>query len=117
MWRDLLWGLRWLRKNPLFTAVVTATLALGIGANTAVFSIVDAVLLRPLLYDAPDRLVKIEESLPKQLLSYIPPPDYWRWRDRTDLFAGTAAYRFDTVILNGIETPDQVLSIRASGTL
>jgi putative ABC transport system permease protein len=61
MTKDLLWALRWLRKNPLFTAAVTAILALGIGANTAVFSIVDAVLLRPLPFESSSRLVRIEE--------------------------------------------------------
>src|SRR6266568_2770815 len=100
MWRDLLWGLRWLRKNPLFTAVVTATLALGIGANTAVFSIVDAVLLRPLPYRAPSRLVKIAEGTARQADIWIPSEHYRRWREGADLFANTAAFRFDALTLS-----------------
>src|ERR1035438_9017068 len=100
MLRDLLWGLRWLRHNPLFTLVVTTTLALGIGANTAVFSVVDAVLLRPLPYRTPSRLVKIEESTTKLPATWIPAAHYLRWRERGDLFANLAAYRFDAVTLN-----------------
>ena len=117
MLRDLLWGLRWLRHNPLFTLVVAATLALGIGANTAVFSVVDAVLLRPLPYRTPSRLVKIAESTTKQPDTWIPAAHYLRWRDRTDLFAGLAAYRFDAVTLNDIDTPDQVLGMRVTSSL
>jgi len=63
MLHDIRWA--WLRLKPLFTLAVTATLALGIGANTAVFSVVDAVLLRPLPYRDPERLVKVEESTAK----------------------------------------------------
>jgi len=117
MMRDLLCGLRWLRQNPLFTAVVTVTLALGIGANTAVFSVVDAVLLRPLPYRTPGRLVKIEESTAKLPSTWIPAAHYWRWRERGDLFAGLAAYRSDALTLTDIDTPDQVLGIRATSSL
>src|ERR1700720_2545264 len=104
MINDLLWALRWLRKNPLFTAAVTAILALGIGANTAVFSVVDAVLLRPLPYETPSRLVKIEESTAKQAATWIPAWHYQRWRERGDLFANMAAFGFDAVTLTDIET-------------
>jgi predicted permease len=117
MIRDLLWALRWLRKNPLFTAAVIFILALGIGANTAAFSIVDAVLLRPLPYRSPAGLVRVEETSPKRELFGIAAEDYPRLRDRTDLFEVSAPFVKDMVTLTGIATPDQVFALRTSGRL
>ncbi|MBZ5729072.1 MAG: ABC transporter permease [Acidobacteriia bacterium] len=114
---DLLWAVRRLRQNPAFTAGIVLILALGIGANTAVFSIVDAVLLRPLPYDTADRLIRVDETATRRLMSGVPALDYERWRDRSDLFAGTAPYLQDIVTLTGSGEPDQVTAIRASGAL
>ncbi len=84
--REILWALRWVRKNPLFTLAVTAIFALGIGANTAVFSIVDAVLLRPLPYPSAHRLVRIDETSSKIPVPGVPAEGYLRWHDRTSAF-------------------------------
>ena len=115
MSRDILWALRWLRKSPLFAVAVIAILALGIGANTAVFSIVDAVLLRPLPYASADRLVRVQESSNMPGLSGVPAQDYRRWSDRRDLFEITAPYVRDIVTLTGSGEPDQVIAVRAAG--
>ena len=117
MIQDLLWTLRWLRKNPLFAAGVTLILTLGIGANTAVFSIVDAVLLRPLPYELSGRLVRIDETATKRLIPGIPAQDYLRWADRGDLIEKSVPYLKDTVTLTGAGDPDQVIALRTSGAL
>src|SRR5882762_2378577 len=105
MIKDLLWAVRWLRKNPLFTAAVTAILALGIGANTAVFSIVDAVLLRPLPFESSSRLVRIEEIGAKGPTTTVAAQDYLSWRTRSDVFEKTAAHVRDDVTITGAGEP------------
>jgi len=115
--RDFRYGLRALRKNPLFTATVIAILGLGIGANTAVFSIVDAVLLRPLPYESSAGLVKIEETSTKQPTVGIRAKDYLGWRSRTDVFDKTAAHVRDDVTVTGISEPAQVIVRRTSAGL
>ena len=114
MTREFIWAFRSLRKNPLFTTAVTAILALGIGANTAIFSIVDAVLLRPPAYEAASRLVRIEETSTKKTVNRIPAHDYLMWSARSDLFERTAGHLRDDVTISGAGEPDQVIARRTT---
>jgi putative ABC transport system permease protein len=114
MTRDLLNALRFLGKNPLFTLAVTAVLGLGIGANTAAFSIVDAVLLRPLPYRSSERLVRIVEVNPKLVVNTIAPEHYQLLENRRDIFDRTAPYIKDVVTLTNVGEPEQVFAERTS---
>ena len=89
---DVRYAVRMLRKTPLFTAIVTITLALGIGANTAVFSVVNGVLLAPLPYRAADRLVELWETLPNADRIMISYPDFVDWKKRSRVFEDVALY-------------------------
>ncbi len=105
-WRDLRHGVRTLRRSPAFAALAILTLALGIGASTAIFSVVDAVVLRALPFDEHDRLVAVGTSRPSPfavplvtlpvqptpLLSNIAAQDFLDWRERQEVFAGLAAF-------------------------
>ena len=110
-------GLRALRRKPMFAAGVIAILALGIGASTAVFSVVDAVLLRPLPYTSADRLVKIEEGSSKREMKAMFGADFLRLRARIDLFDNAVAYVRDDVTVTGINEPAQAIVSRTSAGL
>src|SRR5579859_6711538 len=90
--QDLRYGLRMLRKSPGFTAVAILTLALGIGANTAVFSVVDRVLFRSLPYPDSDRLVAFGYVAPIEPSEFILAPDYADWSNAQSAFVSTASY-------------------------
>ncbi|HKE58033.1 MAG TPA: ABC transporter permease, partial [Pyrinomonadaceae bacterium] len=90
LWQDLRYSGRLLFKHPGFTLVALLTLTLGIGANTAIFSIVNAVLLRPFPYQAPERLVIVGEGGPGGTVSY---PNFADWRDDRTLFEAASAVR------------------------
>ena len=93
--QDLRYTSRLLRKNPGFAAVAILTLAIGIGANTAIFSIMDAVLLRPLPYPDAKGLIRIWQSEPKMFEGHLgaAPPEFAAYRDRTRAFSSIAGYQ------------------------
>src|SRR5215475_4102158 len=101
--QDLRYGARMLGKNPGFTVVAALTLALGIGANTAIFSVVNAVLLRPLPYPEARQLALISENFSQSGLNRIlvSPPEYLDYRDRSRSFSQVAAYRRQSFTLTG----------------
>jgi putative ABC transport system permease protein len=116
--QDLRYGLRMLAKNPGFTAVVVLTLALGIGANTAVFSVVNGVLLRPLPYPHPDRLVWMWPSNLHTGQLYggaISPPDFNDYRTRNTVFEHLAAFLPLDTTLTGRGEAERVPSASVSG--
>ncbi len=92
VWHDLRQGLRTLRKDPGFTAVAIITLALGIGANTAMFSVVNAVLIRPLPYAAPGRLVSVSDYFQARKSAIVTDPDFTLWKNQNQAFTDLAAY-------------------------
>jgi putative ABC transport system permease protein len=111
--QDLRFTLRMIGKNRVFSLAVVFILALGIGANTAVFSIVDAVLLKPSLFPAPHSLVRIEENMPQRTLSGVPAKHFQTWAGRLDIFEHLAPFIRDTVTLTGGADPEQVVAVRA----
>jgi hypothetical protein len=96
IWQDLRYAMRMLAKQPGFTFVAVITLALGIGANTAIFSVVDAVLLRPVPYPEADRLVFLWTTKNSRGVSQSGSslPDYREWRDRSRSFEGLAGFYY-----------------------
>lgn len=114
--QDLRFAMRWLRKTPGFTMAVVATLALGIGANTAIFSVVNTVLLQPLTYPDPERLVQIVRNGPQGNSTALALPEVEAAREQASLFTDIAAYDYfgPAVNLTGDGEPEQVKAIHVS---
>src|SRR5437773_8172809 len=95
-WRDMSFAARRLWKNPGFTVVAVLTLALGIGAHSAIFSVVNSVLLQPLPYKDPGKLVFVWSTMISQgvPISGLAAPDFREFRDRNRVFSGMAAYTY-----------------------
>src|SRR5262249_43574184 len=117
--QDLKYALRTFIRSPGFAAIAVLTLALGIGANTAIFSVVDAVLLRPLAYRAPTELVQLDSNRVERDDS----PGYFSWLDFSDMraeaksFSHVAAFYNDAAILTGRGTPRQLFGIASTANL
>ncbi|MDT7605463.1 MAG: hypothetical protein QOF61_3460, partial [Acidobacteriota bacterium] len=120
MLQDLRFGWRMLRRQPGFALVAIVTLALGIGANTAIFSVVDAVLLRPLPYPQPERLVMLWTSMKPQgvSLSGSAMPDYREWRDQSKSFEGLSGFYYKDYNLAGAGLePERAQGARVTANL
>src|SRR5262249_12477113 len=118
-WRDLRYGARMLLKSPGFTATALLTLALGIGANITIFSVVNAVLLRPLPYPEAERLVFLWSEAPRQNIrerasAYA---NFSEWRNQNKSFEDLAVFDPTVVTLTGAAEPEQVMSVRTSANL
>ena len=114
--QDMLYGLRLLLKKPAFTAVALIALALGIGANTAIFSVVNGVLLSPLPYAQPDQLAMVwsdnrRQGVRDDITSY---PNFLDWRDRNKTFQGMSATRDQTVSWTGMGEPEELRAAAVS---
>jgi putative ABC transport system permease protein len=112
--QDLRYGVRMLRKNPGFTTVAVLTLALGIGANTAIFSVVNAVLLRPLPYASPQQLVVIRETSQRVGIHSPSYPDFLDWRKQSRTIAHMAAINNRAFNLSGVAQPENITGYAVS---
>lgn len=106
--QDLRYAVRMLWRNPAVTGVAIIALALGVGANTAIFSVVNAVLLRPLPYAEPDRLVRLSEDSPQVPQMSISYPNFLDWREQNQVFTGLAAMQFRNLNLIGVDEPERL---------
>ncbi|MGC1167935.1 MAG: permease prefix domain 1-containing protein, partial [Candidatus Acidiferrales bacterium] len=111
--QDLRYGLRMMLRAPGFTAMAVIVLALGIGANTAIFSVVNAVLLRPLPFDQPDRLVQLwhtppQAAFPGMKIFTVSPANFIDWRNQSHAFEGMSAYGFGRYTLTGWGDPEAI---------
>src|SRR5215813_4755874 len=116
LFHDLRFGARMLFRNPGFTLIAVVTLALGIGANTAIFSVVNAVLLRALPYPEPGRLVRFWETNPGRgwLEFAASAPNFADWRKQQSVCEQLAAYEFNTLNFTGSGEPERVAALRVT---
>ncbi len=117
LWQDLRYGVRMLLKNPGITLVVILALALGIGANTAIFSVVNAVLLRPLPYDEADRLVFLNETSKVMDEISISYPNFTDWRNQNHVFEKIGVYNRSSYNLTGAGEAERIITGQVSADL
>src|ERR1700747_3617889 len=117
--QDLCVGLRMLRKNPGFTTVAVMTLALGIGANTAIFSVVNGMLLRPLPYKDSDRLVQLIGHDQKRGVDFdwVSFPNFHDWAEQSKAFQYMTAYKFHAFNLTNVNQAEMLFGVKASANL
>ncbi|HYT73388.1 MAG TPA: ABC transporter permease [Vicinamibacterales bacterium] len=112
LWQDLRYASRLLFKTPAFTLVVVSTLALGIGANTAIFSVINAVLIRPLPYPDPDRLVMVWQDMRAKggpATEWTTPANHFDWKAQTNIFDNVTTFRGWNASLSDAVIPEAAL--------
>src|SRR6266545_3920175 len=114
LWQDFRFGARMLAKKPGFTLIAVVTLALGVGANTAIFSVVNALLLRPLPYTEAERLVLLAEKTRDGERHGVPYPNFADWRTRAKSFAGMAMSGPESFNLIGVDNPRRLSGRRVN---
>ncbi len=117
LWQDLRYGTRMLVKNPGFSLIAILTLALGIGANTAIFSVVDAVLIRAFPYKDADRLVIIWEKFRLTDSNTVSPANFFDWQEQNNVFEGMAAFADTRVNLISNGEPEEIPAQRTTASL
>jgi predicted permease len=117
LWQDLRYGARMLLKNPGFSAVVVLTLALGIGTNAALFSVVNGVLLNPLPYPQPEQLVSLQQSKPNVPVGSISYPNFLDWQKENQTFTAIAVSRSSSFALVGTGEAERVRGRRCTANL
>src|ERR1043166_2434096 len=119
LWQDCLYSARTLRKHPTFTLMAVITLALGIGASSTVFSALNTVVMEPLPYHSPDRLVRLWESNRKQNRPENPVsvPNFQDWQKQQTLFDQLAASELTTFNLTGNGEPQRIPALRITANL
>lgn len=108
LWQDIRFAARMLLKNWSVTAIIIVVLGLGIGVNTAIFSVVNAALLRPLPFDDPEKLVWLSEDSPQVPQLSISYPNFLDWREQNTVFSGIAATQFRSLNLTGADDPERL---------
>jgi putative ABC transport system permease protein len=117
MLTDLRYALRTLIKSPAFSTIAIVTLGLAIGANSAVFSVVNAVLLRPLPYAHSEQLVRVFGSQPQLALAPTAPANFLEWKEQNEVFERIATYIGQGFNLTGGDKPERVIGTRVSSDL
>src|SRR5215475_11023748 len=119
LFQDVRYGWRMLLKKPGYTIVAALALALGIGANSAIFSVINAILLKPLPFDDLDRIVMLWEKVPSRGVEHIEASvaNYLDWRAQSDSFENLAIFTLWSANLGAIEPPERVRGFQVSPNL
>jgi len=118
-WQDVRYGVRLLRRSPSFAFLAVLTIGLGIGANSAIFSVINGVVRKPLAYPEPDRLMFLSSQFPTLGFNkfWISPPEYFEFSEHTRAFQGVGAYRTGAMNLSEGERPERVNTVFATANL
>src|SRR5262245_38198155 len=115
--QDLKFAIRTFVRSPVFALIAVLTMALGIGANTAIFSVVDSLVLRPLAYPKSEELVFVDSLNPEGQSSNVSWPDFDDWRKQNQTFSGMAGIHGDSLIITGGPEPKRIDGMAVTANL